>query len=54
MEPQDYGKLAYQSEMGPEHAVSDPALALEEILAECRALPPPAPPRLPEAIRHRL
>ena len=54
MEPQDYGKLAYQSEMGPEHAVSDPALALEEILAECRALPPDAPRRLPEAIGNGL
>ena len=29
MAPQDFGKLAYQSEFGPGHMVSDPALALE-------------------------
>ena len=31
MAPQDFGKLAYQSEFGPGHMVSDPALALERL-----------------------
>lgn len=36
MLPQDYVKLAYQSEFGPEHMVSDPADALEGLLTEAR------------------
>lgn len=34
MEPQDYGKLAYQSEFGPEHLIEDPAGVLDYIQAE--------------------
>ena len=46
MEPQDYGKLAFQSEFGPEHLVSDvdsvlPYLKQEwsELPADCPAIP---------------
>ena len=47
MEPQDYGKLAFQSEFGPEHLVSDAASVLrylerewEELPEGCETLPP--------------
>lgn len=45
MEPQDFGKLAYQSEFGPEHLIRDRAgvlAMLEEELALCTgaAIPP--------------
>ena len=50
MAPQDFGKLAYQSEFGPGHMVSDPALALERLLTECRGLPPDCLHRPPEPI----
>lgn len=50
MAPQDFGKLAYQSEFGPGHMVSDPALALERLLTECRGLTPDCLHRPPEPI----
>ncbi len=34
MEPQDYGKLAYQSEFGPEHMVSDREAVLDRLRRE--------------------
>lgn len=47
MEPQDYGKLAFQSEFGPEHLVSDREAVLnylhreyEEPASGCPAVPP--------------
>ncbi len=39
MEPQDYVKLAYQSEFGPEHMVSDPESVLAGLAAELRQVP---------------
>lgn len=38
MQPQDYAKLAYQSEYGPEHLVTDEAEAAAAIRAEWQAL----------------
>ena len=47
MEPQDYGKLAYQSEFGPEHLVQDGEFVLRyleqeraELSEHCPAVPP--------------
>lgn len=47
MEPQDYGKLAFQSEFGPEHLVSDADSVLNylrreygELEANCAAMEP--------------
>ena len=47
MEPQDYGKLVFQSEFGPEHLVSDAASVLRylerewsELPAGCEVIPP--------------
>jgi hypothetical protein len=45
MEPQDYGKLAYQSEFGPEHLVSaDDASGLARLREEWEAVSSPAEP----------
>lgn len=47
MEPQDFGKLAYQSEFGPAHLIADPERVCSALLAECGeaddAAPPPEP-----------
>lgn len=50
MQPQDFGKLAYQSEFGPEHMLSDGTLALEILLTEYRQLSHDCPRRPPESI----
>ena len=39
MEPQDYGKLAFQSEFGPEHLVSDAESVLRYLKQEWSELP---------------
>lgn len=39
MEPQDFGKLAFQSEFGPEHMVSDGQQAESFLIEEWKALP---------------
>lgn len=45
MEPQDFAKLAYQSEFGPAHMVRSPDKVLEALLAERKeAGPEPIPP----------
>lgn len=47
MQLADVYKLLHQAAMGPEHAVSDPAQALERLRAEAAALAPgPADPRI--------
>lgn len=38
MQPQDYGKLAYQSEYGPEHLITDEAAAAQAIREEWAAV----------------
>ncbi len=50
MQPQDYGKLAYQSEFGPEHLAPDGEMARRSILEEWRSVPPADPVRPPEPI----
>jgi len=50
MEPQDFGKLAYQSHFGPEHMISDEEEALRRIRAEWDDLPANAAQRPPEDI----
>ena len=54
MEPQDYGKLAFQSEFGPEHLVSDIEAVLEYLKREWNSLPADAPAVLPESIGNGL
>lgn len=54
MTAQDYGKLAYQSEFGPEHLVADGARVRERLQAEWEGLPPDLPPREPEPIGNGL
>lgn len=39
MQPQDYAKLAYQSEYGPEHLITDEAAAAESIRTEWSGVP---------------
>ncbi len=50
MLPQDYGKLAYQSEFGPAHLVTDESEVLQSLLAEWRTVSGPAVPCNPEPI----
>ena len=50
MTPQDYGKLAFQSEFGPEHLVEDEARVLEGILKERREMHGECSPDKPEYI----
>lgn len=50
MQPQDFGKLAYQSEFGPEHLISDHTLARELLLTEYQELPADCPRLPPESI----
>lgn len=54
MEPQDYGKLAFQSEFGPEHLVSDRAAVLEYLKHEWSGLPAGCPIIFPEPIGNGL
>ena len=54
MEPQDYGKLAFQCTFGPEHMVTDEAAVTAGILAEWESLPPSVAPRDPEPIGNGL
>ncbi len=54
MEPQDYGKLAFQSEFGPEHLVSDVASVLRYLKQEWSELPEDCSPILPEPIGNGL
>ena len=54
MEPQDYGKLAFQSEFGPEHLVSDMDAVLRYLKQEWQELPEDAARILPEDIGNGL
>lgn len=54
MEPQDYGKLAFQSEFGPEHMIADPEAMLRYLIQEWKALGPHRQPILPEPIGNGL
>jgi len=54
MQPQDYGKLAFQSEFGPEHMVADERSAAENILLEWHAVNAAEIPRNPEPISGNL
>lgn len=50
MEPQDYVKLAWQSEFGPSHLLRNPDGALPALLDEWRQVSPSAPARAAEPI----
>lgn len=50
MEPQDYVKLAFQSEFGPEHMLSAPETVLSLLRQEWEALPPGGEITPPEPI----
>ena len=54
MEPQDYGKLAFQSEFGPEHLVTDGAAVLAYLAKEWQQLPKGCPVLPPEDIGNGL
>ena len=54
MEPQDYGKLAFQSEFGPEHLVTDRETVLNYLYREYGELAPDCPAIPPEAIGNGL
>ena len=54
MEPQDFGKLAFQSEFGPEHLVSDPERVLAWLEQEWSELPGDCPVVPPEDIGNGL
>ena len=54
MLPQDYGKLAYQSEFGPAHLITDERAVTERILSEWRAASGYDPPCNPEPIGNGL
>lgn len=49
-EPQDLGKLAYQSEFGPEHIIESADLALKNIITELSDMALPCSPEKPEYI----
>lgn len=50
MQPQDYAKLAYQSEYGPAHLVTDESEAIRNVLAEWQTVSGPDVPCNPERI----
>ena len=50
MEPQDYGKLVYQSCFGPEHMISGPEQVEKRILEEWHSLERPCSPKKVEPI----
>ena len=54
MEPQDYGKLVFQSEFGPEHLVSDVESVLRYLKQEWSELPEGCPVSPPEPIGNGL
>ncbi len=54
MEPQDYGKLVFQSEFGPEHLVSDVESVLRYLKQEWRELPEGCPVISPDPIGNGL
>lgn len=54
MEPQDFGKLAFQSEFGPEHMVTDREAVLRYLKQEWSELPSGCPPIEPEFIGNGL
>lgn len=54
MEPQDYGKLIFQSEFGPEHLVSDGEAVLRYLRQEWSELPEGCPSIPPESIGNGL
>ena len=54
MEPQDYGKLAFQSEFGPEHLVTDAESVLRYLEREWGELPEDCPAIPPEDIGNGL
>lgn len=54
MEPQDYGKLVFQSEFGPEHLVSDVDSVLRYLKQEWSELPKGCPAIPPEPIGNGL
>lgn len=54
MMPQDYGKLAYQSEFGPRHLLADETLFVLRLEKELEQLPEEPPFRSPERIGNGL
>lgn len=50
MEPQDYGKLIYQSEFGPEHFIKDRQSALSYLKKELEEISESSAPCIPEPI----
>lgn len=54
MEPQDYGKLAFQSEFGPEHLVSNADAVMDWLKREWGELPASVQPIPPEPIGNGL
>ena len=43
MQPQDFGKLIYQSEFGPQHMIDNPAQSLSLLQHEWQSLPKQTP-----------
>ena len=54
MQPRDYGKLAYQSEFGAEHLLSDESAVAQRLLEEWKDVPAGAEHRPPEEIGNGL
>lgn len=55
MQPQDFGKLIYQSEFGPQHMIACPAQSLSLLQHEWQSLPKQTPqPANPEPISNSL
>ena len=55
MQPQDFGKLIYQSEFGPQHMIDNPAQSLSLLQHEWQSLPKQTPqPANPEPISNSL
>ena len=54
MQPADFGKLAFQSEFGPEHLLSDEQTVVRRIRQEWETVPDAVPARNPEPIGNGL
>ncbi len=54
MEPQDFGKLAYQGEFGPEHLILNKLQAEVFLLDEWKTLPEGSGPQFPESVSESL
>lgn len=54
MQPQDFGKLLFQSEFGPQHMITSPAQSLRLLQQEWLSLPSQAPSPNPEPISDSL